>query len=325
MSSSYRELMNHYGSIREPFIFIINYRGDESIITPVKDIDRAKVLFKIGNYTNSSSEEIDSVGSEAIKFNRYPISQRGYSVAFNRVMNELKRGNTYLINLTQPTVVDTTLSLDDIFARSRAQYKILVKGLFTTFSPETFIKIRDGKISSFPMKGTIDASIENAEDIILSSKKESAEHYTIVDLIRNDLSQVATDVYLKRDRYIDRIETNSKNLLQVSSEIEGTLTGDYHSSLGDIFFNLLPAGSITGAPKEKTINIIESAEGYNRGYYTGVCGYYDGESLDSGVMIRFIEETPDGMIFKSGGGVTAMSSAISEYEEMVDKVYLPFV
>jgi para-aminobenzoate synthetase component 1 len=173
------------------------------------------------------------------------------------------------------------------------------------------------------MKGTIDAALPQAENQILSDEKEKAEHATIVDLIRNDLSIVATHVSVEQYRYIDRIRTTDKELLQVSSKITGHLEGNYHERIGDILFQLLPAGSISGAPKKKTIEIIKEAEQYDRGYYTGVFGYFDGSRLESGVMIRFIEKIDGNYFYKSGGGITAYSNLESEYQEMVDKVYVP--
>ncbi len=86
---------------------------------------------------------------------------------------------------------------------------------------------------------------------------------------------------------------------------------------------MLPAGSISGAPKKKTLEVIAEAEQYTRGYYTGVFGIFDGENIDSGVMIRFLEQGPDGLIYKSGGGITAMSNIHEEYQELTDKIYVP--
>jgi para-aminobenzoate synthetase component 1 len=181
----------------------------------------------------------------------------------------------------------------------------------------------DGKIYTFPMKGTIDAATPNAIEAILTNPKELAEHVTIVDLMRNDLSRVAEHVSVTRFRYIDELKTSHKNLLQVSSEIVGQLSGDYLSRVGTILANLLPAGSVTGAPKEKTIQIIQEAEGEKRGYYAGVFGYFDGTVLESAVMIRFIERDGDRLFYRSGGGITTQSSAINEYQEAIDKIYVP--
>ena len=85
----------------------------------------------------------------------------------------------------------------------------------------------------------------------------------------------------------------------------------------------MPAGSISGAPKEKTVQIIQQAENQPRGYYTGVFGIFDGESLQSAVAIRFIEQTDNGLVFRSGGGITVQSDVQEEYRELIQKVYVP--
>ena len=144
------------------------------------------------------------------------------------------------------------------------------------------------------MKGTLDARLPNARELLRNDPKERAEHATITDLIRNDLSRVAEQVTVERYAYIDEITTHRGPLLQMSSEIVGTLTPEYRDRLGSMLFELLPAGSITGAPKKKTVEIIRTAEHYERGFYTGVMGIFDGERLDSAVMIRFVEQMPDG-------------------------------
>ena len=173
------------------------------------------------------------------------------------------------------------------------------------------------------MKGTIDASLPSAYNQLMNDPKETAEHATIVDLIRNDLSMVAEQVSVTRYRYADILQTNSGSILQTSSEICGILPDDYRTRLGDIIFKLLPAGSITGAPKLKTMDIIAHAENYKRGFYTGISGYFDGNNLDSAVMIRFIEQQGDKLYFKSGGGITCRSNPESEYNEMKQKIYVP--
>lgn len=210
-----------------------------------------------------------------------------------------------------------------LFEQSKARYKLLFRDEFLVFSPEIFVQIKDGKLFSFPMKGTIDANIPNAREKIINDPKEFAEHVTIVDLIRNDLSQVASNVKVKRFRYMEEIRTHGKNLLQVSSEIVGDLTLGYASRIGDLILSLLPAGSVSGAPKSKTVEIIRTAEEEKRGYYTGVFGYFDGVNLDSGVMIRYIERSGDKLFYRSGGGITTQSNARTEYQELIDKVYVP--
>lgn len=254
----------------------------------------------------------------------FPESFDNYLTSFNIVKNNILKGNSFLTNLTCITPIMTNLSLKDIYIISKAKYKLYVKGTFVVFSPETFVRIDGNIITAYPMKGTIDAMLPDAEQKLMNNEKEAAEHATITDLIRNDLSMVAKHVEVTRFRYIDRLETSHGPILQTSTEIKGVLPTDFHTRLGELFFQLLPAGSITGAPKVKTMQIIDSAENYDRGFYTGVMGYYDGRKLDSAVMIRFVEQQPDGKIcYKSGGGITFQSDARSEYEEMKQKIYVP--
>jgi para-aminobenzoate synthetase component 1 len=312
--------MNEYGKNKIPFLFVIDFDMKQPIILRLSEIDPAILLFNINGKRNYN---IDLKSGNPISFERHPINIEEYKVAFEKVRAEINAGNTYLLNLTFPTKINTNLTLEQIFYLSHAEYKLFYKDKFVVFSPESFVKISDGIISSFPMKGTIDASIENAEQVILNDPKEIAEHNTIVDLIRNDLSMIAKNVRVEKFRYVEKITTTDKSLLQVSSKIIGRLENDFNSKLGEIIFDLLPAGSVSGAPKKKTVEIINESEIYSRGFYTGVFGYYDGFVLDSGVMIRFIEKTKDGLIYKSGGGITCMSNPESEYQELIDKVYVP--
>ena len=252
-----------------------------------------------------------------------PITFNKYKKGFQQIQNHIGNGDTYLLNFTQPTKIKTNLNMEDIFHLSSASYKIYLKNNFVCFTPETFVKIDNGKISSYPMKGTIDATIENSQEIIMNDSKELAEHHTIVDLIRNDLSLVAENVRVEKFRYLQRIKTNQRDLWQVSSKITGELPKNYAKNIGDIIYTMLPAGSISGAPKKKTVEIIKKAEKYTRGYYTGIFCYFDGVNFDSCILIRYIENQNGQLVYKSGGGITFKSKVELEYDEMLNKVYVP--
>lgn len=316
----YIEKMNELGKQRTPFIFIIDFLQNSSVVIPISAVNSENIKFKIKNFSNFNKNQSNQ---SDFHFNKFPVTYQEYKNSFDIVHNNLKAGNSYLTNLTFPTKIETNLSLEDIFFQANAPYKLLFENQFVVFSPETFVEIYGNKIYSHPMKGTIDADIPNAEQIILSDEKEIAEHTTIVDLIRNDLSMVSTDVNVTKFKYITHIKTTHKNLLQVSSEISGDLPDNYNENLGTIISTLLPAGSITGAPKKKTVEIIQESEPYQRGFYTGIFGIFDGENLDSAVMIRFIENINGELFFKSGGGITFKSEPEKEYQELIDKVYVP--
>jgi len=311
--------MNSWGQAKVPFLFMIDFEMCDPQILKLDDVALNDILYSVNGLSNA--EKIPVHGNGVIRAITGQYSD--YEIKFNKVREHLEYGDTFLTNLTISTEVILDESLKEIFFQSDAKYKLLFKDHFLVFSPETFVKIRDGKIFSYPMKGTIDASIPNAREKVLSDKKELAEHVTIVDLIRNDLSQVASNVTVNRFRYLEEVRTRSRNLYQVSSEIGGELDGNYAALLGEILVKLLPAGSVTGAPKPKTVQIIKEVEGAARGFYTGVFGYFDGNNLDSGVMIRFIEKRGDKYFYRSGGGITTQSVVESEYQEAIDKVYVP--
>jgi len=310
--------MNDLGKRKKPFFFIIDYEMENCHV--YQDGLPDDVSFCI----NAPNEAIGPLIFPTEKhFECFPVAYTDYEKAYLQVMSEIHFGNSYLVNLTFQTPIQTNYTLSEIFQVSQAPYKLLFKDQFVVFSPETFVRIKDGRISSHPMKGTIDAALPNAAQLILSDIKETAEHATITDLIRNDLAMVSRKVEVRKYRYLDLIRTNGKDLLQVSSEISGLLPKDFHQHLGDILFALLPAGSICGAPKTKTLEIIAEAENYKRGYYTGIFGCFDGENLESAVSIRFIEKQNGQLFYKSGGGITSMSVCEDEYQELIDKIYVP--
>lgn len=319
--SDFTDTMNTWGRDKVPFLFAVDFEMEKPWITPLKDISAEEILYDIRGFSNAPGTSF--LRSSALTLQKWPLPLTMYKAKFDIVYKSLGYGDSYLTNLTVKTAVDPAVSMREIFFQSRASYKLLYKDEFLVFSPETFVQVRDGKIFSYPMKGTIDATVPGAEEKILNDQKELAEHVTIVDLIRNDLSQVADHVHVSRFRYVEELRTNHKNLLQVSSEIAGELPPDYASRLGEMIVRLLPAGSVSGAPKKKTLEIIRNAEQEKRGYYTGVFGYFDGTVLDSGVMIRFIEKDGEKYFYRSGGGITTQSVVTSEYQEVIDKVYVP--
>lgn len=315
------ERMNKLGREKVPFLFIIDYEMKHSLVLPLNELSPHWIRFYIDGKTNYHVQHIEK--NPPLQFEKHPLSFERYRQSFDAVQYHLQQGNSYLVNLTFPTSVQMNWTLEEVFSSVSAPFKLGIREKCVLFSPERFVRIENGIISTFPMKGTIDASIPNAHEILLNDEKEYAEHVTVVDLLRNDLSIVAKNVRVERFRYVDFVRTHGKNLLQVSSHITGILPPQWCSSVGTILFSLLPAGSISGAPKKKTLEIIAETELEPRDYYTGVFGYCDGEALDSAVMIRFIEERDGKYFYHSGGGITIYSDAEKEYRELIDKVYVP--
>ena len=305
--------------------FLIDFEGNIFI----EKVDKLKnIYFSFPTHTNIY---LNQSLNKPIYLKKYPIPFERYKKAFNEVIEEIKKGNTYLLNLTFPTKIETNLNLYEIYNIAKAPFKLLFKNQFVCFSPERFVKIKNNKIYTYPMKGTIDANVPNAKEKILNNIKEMAEHTMVVDLLRNDLGIIGREVKVNKFRFVDKIKAGNKELLQVSSEIEATLPIDWNKNWLELISKLLPAGSISGTPKKKTIEIIKRVEGYKRDYYTGIFGITDEKTfLDSAVIIRYIEnsslENKDNLyqfIYKSGGGITIDSEDEKEYKELIDKVYIP--
>ena len=345
--------LNIYASNKEPFLFGIDYEMSQGFFIE-KPLEQKEILWRVPGVSNYEAQDktvnlkkIENKSSKflnlkdsknrllkfkdnnetlytkskARKFISLNITFEEYKKKFNIIQYHLKRGDSFLTNLTVKTEIETDYSFREIFERSNSPYALLIPNKLVCFSPEIFVKIKNGKISSNPMKGTIDAKIPNAKNIIMADYKETSEHYTVVDLIRNDLNIVSKNVKVDKLRYCDKLHTSRGDILQISSLI----SGDYNNQkLGDAIFKLLPAGSISGAPKPATLSSIKEAEIIPRGFYSGVFGYFDGESLDTAVMIRYIEKENNKLFFRSGGGITINSDCKDEYNEVIEKIYLPF-
>lgn len=315
MKKNWTDTLNYLGKNKTPFFFIVDFEGVNSEIFLTNELNKQNVFFDFSNNKN-----IESTTNQKIK--SYPIDFKDFKIAFDKVLDHLRKGDSSLINLTFATPIEP-VNLQEVYKIAKAKYKVLYKNNWVCFSPETFIKISDNQIFTYPMKGTINAGLPDAENILLNNKKEKEEHKTIVDLLCKDLEKVSDNIEVTKFRYVEKIKRQQGEILQTSSEIKGDLQDNWNENLGTILSKLLPAGSIFGAPKEKSWEIINEAETYHRGYYTGIAGFFDGKTFDSCVLIRFIENIDNQYFYKSGGGITVDSKPEAEYDEVQQKIYIP--
>ena len=310
------ENMNRWGKEGKPFIFIFDYELKNPLAVPLEKAAENGIYFTFDNLNNI---DFKSVEKPQFTFRKFPVSYPVFKKSFDHVVSEIKLGNSFLANLTFPTRIETDLTLTQIFQQSEAPYKLLYNNQFVVFSPELFVTISEGTIASFPMKGTIDASIPDAETMILNDPKETAEHHTIVDLIRNDLSMVATNVKVKKFRYLNKVRTHDQTLLQVSSEVTGKLPegSNPFRVMGDSF----PAGTLSGAPKFKAMELIDRYENQNRGYYGGCIGFISFDNrFNHAIMIRSFLSKNNTLFYQAGAGIVAASDEESELQEVGNKL-----
>lgn len=312
-----RVQMNEWGARGIAFLFLIDFEMAKPQVWRLDQLPEG-LYFDFGEMKRYPPRPV--AAALPLQWTKRPIAKSAYGEQFRQVQHHLSRGDTYLANLTCPTPVTINWSAEELFWRVRSRYKVWLTGDFLCFSPETFVQIKGHYIYTYPIKGTVDASLPNARSLLLNNPKEAAEHATIVDLLRNDLGKFAKDVSVIHYRNYEEIAAGERRLGQVYSEIRGVMPGPFHRTMGDIVASLLPAGSVSGAPKEKTIQILREVEKQERGYYTGIFGIFDGVNLDSCVLIRYLQS--DG-VYRSGGGITFQSRLDEEYDEMINKVYVP--
>ncbi len=316
--------MNAFGKRGEACLFVLDYDKKKGLCLSLEEVKaQDEIMFEMEGYSYPNPPR-SAQGNRPQIVEAEVEPYETYQARFEQVMTAIRYGNSFLLNLSIRTPIKLSHNLSEIYQHCSAPYKLLLQGYLLSFSPECFVKIKDDKISTYPMKGTIDASLPKAKEELLNSYKESCEHTTIVDLMRNDLNQVAKRVKLERYKFLSLIETSKGAIWQMSSEVVGRLAEDWQKRMGTLFDTLLPAGSISGAPKPKTCEVIYEAEGRRgRGFYTGVWGVFDGKNLNSAVLIRFVEESEGRHYYHSGGGITINSNCKEEYDECIKKIYLP--
>jgi len=198
---SIRAQLNLWGSKKEPFVFLIDFENKKPLAWRVADCPED---FRY-DFQGLSNFPLTTAHYPPLKIEITPPNFKDYQAKFKETLSVLNRGDSFLMNLTTKGQIKTNRNLQQLFHEAQSKYKFMLANEFVCFSPETFIQIRGQQIHTFPMKGTIDAGLLHAESILLKDPKEKAEHATIVDLLRNDMSQVAKNVSVRHYRFYDEV------------------------------------------------------------------------------------------------------------------------
>ena len=264
------------------------------------------------------------------------VDEAAFVDAIGRIRDYIAAGDTYQVNYTYRLRFDAFGSLFALYARLRARqpvpYGALVSlpdgGALLSFSPELFVRHDAGVLTARPMKGTAPSSGDAAVDeerarALAGDSKNRAENLMIVDLLRNDLGRVAQTGSVQAPALFDVQRYGA--VLQMTSTVQARLRDD--ATLADIFAALYPCGSITGAPKRRTMEIIHELEPAARGIYTGAIGWFDPPADDKAfgdfclsVPIRTLALGPDANGVRRGelgvgAGIVFDSDAQAEYAE----------
>ncbi len=256
------------------------------------------------------------------------FTREEYEAAIAHVQAHIAAGDIYQANLSQRFEIPVTGDPAALYLRLRdanpAPFGAFLRYPDVTLvsaSPERFLQLRDGRVETLPIKGTRPRGQTPSEDRRLAqelenSRKDRAEHLMIVDLERNDLGRVC-EIGSVRVPERFRLEAHP-TVWHLVSTVEGTLKDGLDAV--DLIRASFPGGSITGAPKLRSMEILEGLEPTRRGPYTGSIGYWglDG-SLDLSIVIRTALVQDGRAYVQVGGGIVADSDAASEYQETLDK------
>ena len=261
------------------------------------------------------------------------FSDESYKTAINSLKKMIMAGDFFQANLTRKffgnfqkeTSQNENFELYlELTEQSPANYSAFMRfddNFIISSSPELYLKSVNGKIISCPIKGTIKRGKNPQEDrenkkYLQNSLKEKSENLMIVDLVRNDLSRVCEPSTIKVKKLFN--VATYKTIYHLSSEIHGKIAKEF--SIFDAVRTCFPAGSMTGAPKIKSMEVLSDLEKINRGIYSGAIGYFkNNNELNLAVVIRTLIIKKDCFEFQVGGAITFDSDADLELEETYSK------
>ena len=252
-----------------------------------------------------------------------------YSKKVNKIKNYIKEGHIFQTVLSQRWTIKTGQSGFNLYEKLRelnpSPYMYYFNfGDFEIIgsSPEMIVKQSDNKVYTCPIAGTRKRGATKEQDIaleeeLLADEKERAEHVMLVDLARNDMGRISEIGTVKVDQFMN-IQRYS-HVMHIVSLVEGRKNGEYHPL--DLVSSFLPAGTLSGAPKIRAMEIIDELETVRRGLYGGATGYLDfGGNMNFCITIRTMIKKGDKVYLQAGAGIVADSKPEMEYQECCNKV-----
>lgn len=256
------------------------------------------------------------------------FTKEEYGAMVNKAKYYIHEGDIFQVVLSNPLTAEAEGHLFDTYRVLRATNPSPYMFYFASddieiagASPETLVKLENGNLSTFPLAGTRPRGKNHEEDIalekeLLADEKERAEHNMLVDLGRNDMGKISRIGTVQVEKYMN-IERYS-HVMHISSTVTGIIRDDKDSI--DAVDAILPAGTLSGAPKFRACEIIEELEQSKRGIYGGAIGYLDfSGNLDVCIAIRLVYKKNGKICIRSGAGIVADSDPEKEYFECINK------
>lgn len=276
--------------------------------------------------TNYKAKEIPK-GRKTSDY-RYLFEEDEYKKKVEITKNHIKEGNIFQLVLSNRIEADYEGSLFDTYRTLRTLNPSPYMFYFSSgdiemagASPETLVKVTNGEVRTFPLAGTRPRGKDDEEDKklekeLLADEKELSEHNMLVDLGRNDLGKICKYGSVKVEKYME-IQRYS-HVMHIGSTVYGKIRDDKDAV--DAIEAVLPAGTLSGAPKIRACKIINKLENNKRGVYGGAIGYLDfSGNMDTCIAIRLAFKKNGKVFIRSGAGIVADSVPENEFKECINK------
>ena len=313
-----------FDNFKQKIIIMVNMKTDDLEMNYKKACDDLKSIANL--IKNGKKTEIEPL---RLKSDFVPaFSREKYCDMVDKAKDYIKEGDIFQVVLSNRIEVEISGSLFDTYRVLRTTNPSPYMFYFSSndieiagASPETLVKLNDRKLYTFPLAGTRPRGKTEKEDLeleqeLLSDEKELAEHNMLVDLGRNDIGRISEIGSVKVEKYLS-IERFS-HVMHIGSTVTGTLRSDLDSLVA--IDSILPAGTLSGAPKIRACEIINELENNKRGIYGGAIGYVDlSGNVDTCISIRIAFARNNKVFIRSGAGIVADSVPDKEYDECLNK------
>lgn len=313
-----------FDHLRQKLIVIVNVdlaQGEASYHKAERDIREITDLLKNGK------EKIEETGHLTSEVTPY-FNREEYCQMVEKAKDHIREGDIFQIVLSNRLEADYKGSLLNTYRVLRtlnpSPYMFYFSGTDVEVagaSPETLVKLEDGVLHTFPLAGTRPRGKTDEEDLaleadLLQDEKELAEHNMLVDLGRNDIGRISKFGSVKVEKYHEILRFS--HVMHIGSTVRGEIRPDRDAL--DAIDSLLPAGTLSGAPKLKACQLINDLENNKRGIYGGAIGYIDFTgNLDTCIAIRIAYKKNGKVFIRSGAGIVADSVPDKEYQECLNK------
>ena len=313
-----------FDNLRQKIMLISNIRTDDI------ENDYSRVNAKLDEMEDlvRNGKMKEDTGGHLVGGLRPKLTEKEFSEKIERIRHYIHEGDIFQLVFSNPMEAEYEGSLLDTYRILRttnpSPYMFYFSGddiEMAGASPETLVKVDGGTVRTFPLAGTRPRGADHEEDMrlekeLLADEKERAEHNMLVDLGRNDIGRLSSFGSVRVDKYMN-IERYS-HVMHIGSEVVGQMRPELHAI--DAVDSVLPAGTLSGAPKIRAMEIIDELEGDRRGIYGGAIGYVDfAGNLDVCIAIRLAYKRKGKVFVRSGAGIVADSVPENEYRECVNK------